>query len=289
MNMTDQKVLHCTEVWGGNLSVDNGVVMAGLDAWLFSQPSGGENSGGDVHYVSSCSAGVLTRMLVADVAGHGEKVSSTAARLRQLMRRYVNFHSQNNFVRAVNREFAQSTPAGRFATCVVMTYDAWANKLTVSNAGHPPPLVYHRGARTWSYIERPKQTAVDIPFGIEDGDYSEFSIPIHVDDLVMLYTDSLPEARDTKGQLLGTDGVLTMMRSLDVGNPSQLVPQILGKLGEISPNNLTNDDITILLFRPNGLRPRVPFGRMVTLPFRALWAIGSSYLPARMIAAKSIG
>src|SRR5690606_40547076 len=41
-----------------------------LDAWIYSKPHGGKQ-GGDVHYVSSCAAGMLTRLLVADVRGHG--------------------------------------------------------------------------------------------------------------------------------------------------------------------------------------------------------------------------
>jgi hypothetical protein len=30
--------MRCMEVWGGNRAVDCGVVMSGLDAWLYSQP-----------------------------------------------------------------------------------------------------------------------------------------------------------------------------------------------------------------------------------------------------------
>src|SRR5262249_55062163 len=69
-----QHTMRCLEVWGGNQAVDNGVVMAGLDAWLFSRPYQGHSAGGDIHYVSSCAAGMLTRLLVADVSGHGEAV-----------------------------------------------------------------------------------------------------------------------------------------------------------------------------------------------------------------------
>lgn len=282
MNAQESKVLQCTEVWGGNYPIDNGVVMAGLDAWLFSQPSGGHDSGGDVHYVSSCSAGVITRMLIADVAGHGEKVASTAARLRQLMRRYVNHVSQNSFVRAINREFAAETSQGRFATAIVMTYDALENKLLVSNAGHPPPLHFSRRTRSWSYLERPAKSDRDIPLGIEDAsDYAAFTVPVHVDDLVMCYTDCLPESRDARGRMLGSEGLLAMMQTLDPDEPSQIVPQILGTLAEKSPGNLLNDDLTILIFRPNGLRPRVPFRKFAALPFRMLWTYASSFLPMR--------
>src|SRR5207237_109922 len=80
--------------------------------------------GGDVHYVSSCAAGALTRMMIADVSGHGEAVSETARRLRKLMQRHVNHHQQTRFVRMLNAEFAELAQNGRFATAVAFTFDA---------------------------------------------------------------------------------------------------------------------------------------------------------------------
>ena len=45
------------EVWGGNQPADSGVIMPGLDAWVYSRPHGEATAGGDVHYVSSCATG----------------------------------------------------------------------------------------------------------------------------------------------------------------------------------------------------------------------------------------
>src|SRR5437763_9069649 len=94
--------LQCMEVWGGNRSADAGVVMAGLDAWVYCRPfKDSGTGGGDVYYVSSCATGRITRLLVADVSGHGEKVSTVADQLRLLMRRYVNHIDQGQFVRSM--------------------------------------------------------------------------------------------------------------------------------------------------------------------------------------------
>ena len=47
----EPQVMQCMEVWGGNQAVDSGVVMAGLDAWVYCKPyrdaegGGGLNSG----------------------------------------------------------------------------------------------------------------------------------------------------------------------------------------------------------------------------------------------------
>src|SRR5437899_58220 len=95
-------LMQCMEVWGGNQVVDSSVAMAGLDAWVYSRPYGQADGGGDVHYVSSCATGRITRLLVADVSGHGVAVCDVAAQLRTLMRRYVNYLDQTRFVRSMN-------------------------------------------------------------------------------------------------------------------------------------------------------------------------------------------
>src|SRR4051812_18671738 len=92
--LEEPKRMQCMEVWGGNHAVDTGVIMPGLDAWLFSRPCNSDDHGGDIHYVSSCAAGEITRLLVADVCGHGAAVSNIAIDLRKLMRKYINYHDQ---------------------------------------------------------------------------------------------------------------------------------------------------------------------------------------------------
>src|SRR5205085_11389593 len=79
---SNAKHMQCMEVWGGNAQTNNGVSMLGLDAWVYSKPYESAEAGGDVYYVSSCATGRITRLLVADVSGHGNAVSETAGVLR---------------------------------------------------------------------------------------------------------------------------------------------------------------------------------------------------------------
>ena len=104
----------CMEVWGGSQLTTRGVEMGGLDAWVYSKPFGDAQRGGDVYYASSCATGRITRLLLADVAGHGNSVASTAANLRTLMRRFVNRLDQTEFVRLLNQQFTALSEAGHF-------------------------------------------------------------------------------------------------------------------------------------------------------------------------------
>jgi phosphoserine phosphatase RsbU/P len=275
------KYMQCMEVWGGNRIVDSGVVMPGLDAWVYSRPVNDDDGGGDVHYVSSCAAGMFVRMLVADVAGHGKPVAETAAHLRKLMRRYINHHDQTRFIRAVNQEFTTVTPAGRFATAVALTFNATNNRLLVANAGHPPPLWHRARSKTWDFLVcAGAETDANFPLGVEgSADYQQFDADLRVGDVVMCYTDSLIEARRPDGTMLEPSGLLRLARSLDVRDPSQIVPTLLSAIyREMGSESLT-DDLTLLLFRPNGLRQHVPLSDRLLAPLRVIRSIAQSYLP----------
>ena len=106
MTDDDGQYMRCMEVWGGSESTTQVVRLGGLDAWVYSKPYGNAGFGGDVYYASSCATGRINRLLLADVSGHGDSVAESAAGLRSLMRRYVNFLDQTKFVRALNRQFA---------------------------------------------------------------------------------------------------------------------------------------------------------------------------------------
>jgi hypothetical protein len=147
--MSDQSTQHmqCMEVWGGSQLTARAVQLGGLDAWVYSEPYGQAQRGGDVYYASSCATGRISRLLLADVAGHGNSVASIAADLRTLMRRFVNRLDQTEFVRLLNQQFAALSREGTFATAIVTTFFAPSRRLNVCNAGHPRPLLYGRRVR----------------------------------------------------------------------------------------------------------------------------------------------
>src|SRR4051812_6424022 len=250
----ETQVMQCMEVWGGNALVNNSVSISGLDAWVYSKPFENGEAGGDVHYVSSCATGRITRLLLADVSGHGEKVRNTAATLRDLMRRFVNHLDQRSFVRSMNQQFTELSQDGCFATAVVTTFFGPTNYLTLCNAGHPTPLLYRAKTRTWSLLERKdseNEGIANIPLGIEGScDYEQVAVQLEMGDLVLCYSDSLMEAHDSDGKMLGEEGLVAIANEIDASDPPTVVANLLDKIASRSSENLQTDDVTVLLFRP---------------------------------------
>jgi phosphoserine phosphatase RsbU/P len=281
----DPHTMRCLEVWGGNQAVDNGVVMAGLDAWLYSRPFEDQSAGGDIHFVSSCAAGLVTRVLVADVSGHGEAVAEAAGALRGLMRRYVNYVDQSRLVQGLNVEFGAISEAGGFATAVVATYDATADELTLCNAGHPRPLWYRARGRTWQLMSQsgPEQTQAgpsNTPLGVlEPACYNKTIAKLATGDLVLMYTDSLIEARSPDGSILGENGLLRLVEGLDPSEPRELLRALLEAVAAHRGDAASGDDVTVLILRPNGLKPRVSVRVHVVSTARMVSALLASIRP----------
>jgi len=266
--------LNCMEVWGGNRRADSAVVMSGLDAWVYSKPYGESEGGGDVYYVSSCATGRITRMLVADVAGHGQAVSDIATQLRTLMRRHVNQIDQSRLVQSMNQQFAGLSNDGCFATALVTTFFAPTNHLSLCNAGHPPPLLYRAATRQWSFLDQRcagGDEFANVPLGVIDlVNYDQFDVQLKVGDLVLCYTDSLTESLDQNGDMLGLSGLLEVVRSIDVADSSRVIPQLMSAMRRRCGHDVSDDDLTILLLRPNGLGARVPLRDRALAPVRLM-------------------
>lgn len=285
------KHLQCSEVWGGFERVDRALEMPGLDGRVYSRPFN-SGAGGDVHYVSSCASGVYSRILLADVSGHGSDVATTAARLKRLMRRHIAHHSQGALVRRVNREFTAMTDDGIFATAVVMTYDSHRRRLVVSNAGHPPPLFYSAASGEWSYLRREssgmsvddQESPEGLPLGIvPSAVYRESEYKLSAGDLVLCYTDWLIEAKQAStGDLLGAERLLAMARALPAGPVEQIVRYLLDAVTAWAESAPSDDDVTILAFRTReGPIVRTSVGTWLMAPFRVTRTLVSSFVPVR--------
>ena len=271
--------IRCLEVWGGNLRVEKHVQAPGLDVWLASQPLGDDEAGGDVYYISSCAAGRLARILLADVSGHGERVAHVAGQLRDLMRKNIEVADHRRFVADMNCEFEAGSQSGLFATALVLSFFAPTRSLSVSNAGHPPPLVYRHSTGRWEYLDQsaaegrsPQAPPTGLPWGIfPHTDYHERKCRLHRDDAVLCFTDAFIEARRTDGSPLGTRGFAELVAAATpYTDGADLMARLLRSVRALHSENLRQDDATLVLFRATGVRLRLRDQWLA--PFRLLFS-----------------
>ena len=269
------KTMQCMEVWGGNHLVERHMAMGGLDAWILSRPMSGSRRGGDVHYLSSCATGRISRMLLADVSGHGEEVATVSNELRKLMRRFVNFIDQSHFVSSLNRSFLSLDIGGTFATALVMSWFGPTSELTISNAGHPDPIVYDHETACWTFLslgDGPDDGtgSRNIPFGVlEDVSYDEVHHALHAGDLFLAYTDGLIEALGEGSARHGQESLLAWLNDHRDIEPGELVHRLVELVRDRS-----EDDVSLIVLSPNESRPWESLRAKLEMPLhliRGFW------------------
>jgi hypothetical protein len=133
-------------------------------------------------------------------------------------------------------------------------------------------------AKDESNAARTVETPANLPLGILDAPrYDALDVKLNVGDLVLCYTDSLIESHGRDGRQLGTTGLLEVARGIEMGEPAAFIPALLQAIANQAPGNLDGDDVTALLFRPNGLgkkfsiRERLgTYGRVLSAAGRAI-------------------
>jgi sigma-B regulation protein RsbU (phosphoserine phosphatase) len=249
-NAGDVYQLACLELRGGNRAAVYQAELPGLNVWVSCCPLQPAVQGGDLYYLSVCSQGSISRVTIADVAGHGESVSSVAENLRDALREHADHWDQSALIRRLNDGFLKGSLEGQYATAFLLSHYAATGELLFTNAGHLPPLWFRAASRKWTFMwdatPYSKEIA-DLPLGMIPGTaYTQTAVQLEPDDLVLLYTDGVNESCDGQGEQLGLDRLLEMAETLPIGSAQAageaLVSAVAGFRGPVPPA----DDETVV-------------------------------------------
>jgi phosphoserine phosphatase RsbU/P len=120
----------------------------------------------------------------------------------------------------VNRALFRVTACQQFLTLIVGIYDQETGIFTYSNAGHPPPL-YIRNGEVRSLESQGMLLGV-----VEAADYTCASLPIGPDDLLVLFSDGIVEARSASQEMFCNDGILKALDGHMEGSASEILEHI---------------------------------------------------------------
>ena len=249
--------MRCMEIRGGSLAVDEAFETPGLGAWLYSRPFEGADRGGDLDYVSVCGFGIVTRVVVADVSGHGAEAAGFSHALRELMRKNINTKSQTRLVGELNRQFGEKARLLRFATAVVATYLATRQTLTICNAGHPRPLWYLAETGEWCPLDNRLIESGNLPLGIDDETaYGQFTV--RLGGATSSSSTPMPSPRPPTGP--GECSGRTACSRWPAGLTPTILAVWLRRSSRRSAHHRgdrpADDDVTLLCLRHDGRGPR---------------------------------
>jgi serine phosphatase RsbU (regulator of sigma subunit) len=245
--------LACLELKGGNEQACYAIELPGLAAWVSCRPITPATRGGDLHYLSVCSQGFVSRIALADVAGHGEFVAGVADRLRDVMRQHSDAWDQSDVVRELNESFLAGATKFEYATAFVLGHYSGSGEILFTNAGHLPPLWYHARESAWSFMLESTPYAkevADLPIGLIAGTpYSQTAVQLEVGDLVVLYTDGISESTDPSGKQLDKEGLLALARNLTSTSPIAAGEALLAGVEAYRGASPASDDETLIVLQ----------------------------------------
>ena len=240
--------LVCNEVWGGNRTFQGPIELPGLRGVLFSQPCEG-GRGGDVHYLSVCGSGLISRACLADVTGHGESVAAISQTMHDLLRRSVNRLDERKVLRRLNLSLSKLDD-GSFTTAAALTYFPPTRRLSISYAGHEPAWYYDGARQHWSRMETAQRKGLfDIVLAAHPKTrYTRRVRRVAIGDRLLMITDGVLEAPNAAGELFGRERLASVLQTAHDLTPQALIPAIIEELREHTNGTpLHHDDVSILV------------------------------------------
>ena len=190
-------------------------------------------------------AGDAVVFVIADVSGKGVPAALLSSMLQGLVRVQAGpTASPAAAMRQLNTLACQRESTGQFATLFL----AWIHEPTLTlrytNAGHNPPVLM-RGS------ERRLLDKGGVVLGLSpETTYDEDAVTLAPGDRLVLYTDGVTEAANTRGEMLGEEGLYACLDRLPADLEARaIVDRVLQGVREFLGTNDAGDDITVMALR----------------------------------------
>ncbi|RMF67629.1 MAG: tetratricopeptide repeat protein, partial [Calditrichaeota bacterium] len=194
---------------------------------------------------------------VADVSGKGVPGSLVMTMIRTALRTEARGLKDAAEVLARVNEFVSSDiKKGMFVTVFYLIIDSKKRRLNYASAGHNPMILY-RGNKQKTYYLNPKgfPIGVQLPGKDQFRSYIESdTIQLAKDDILLLYTDGITEAMNSKRELFGEERLLKVLRDYGHLGAEQFVEKLKDSIYSFTEGCAQYDDITLVAVKEKSTR-----------------------------------
>jgi ketosteroid isomerase-like protein len=182
-------------------------------------------------------------IVIGDVSGKGPAAALLAAMLQGMFAVEAPAGAGPAVTLSrINQRLAARNLHSRFATLVyaVLSEDG---RLTYANAGHNAPVLAGRdGVRRLS-------TGGTILGAFADAAFEEETLQLHPEDMLVMFTDGVTEARSAEDQEFGEDRLLKSVTSSSGATPLELLNQVFTSVRAFAHGVDQSDDMTVTITR----------------------------------------
>jgi len=189
-------------------------------------------------------------IVVADVAGKGVPGAITMAMVRSALKAQVRQSpSAREILTEMNQFVYQDTKPETFVSMFLAVLDTRARTVTLARAGHEP-LIHLPTGRGSCKILAPDGIALGIDGGeVFRQSLEELEIPLEPGDTLILYTDGITEAMNTRGEEFSLERFVDTLQRSRSGSSSEMLQAIHQAMSEFTGDLPQHDDLTLVLLK----------------------------------------
>ncbi len=188
-------------------------------------------------------------IVIADVSGKGIPAALFMMSVMILIRtRMQTGRTPSEILAAVNNQICENNSVKMFVTVWMGILNISTGEMICANAGHEYPMLSRKG-QPWEMIKDKHGFVVG---GMEDIQYTDYTMQLLPGDRLFLYTDGLPETENTEKAFLGTERILTHLNTLGDAGPEEILKRERADADEFAAGAEQHDDLTMLCLQYNG-------------------------------------
>jgi len=200
----------------------------------------------------------LLGIIVADVSDKGTGAALYMALSRTLIRTYAmesKLQPDVALTRANDRIFTD-TETDQFVTLIYGILDISSGVFTYANAGHNPGYLLRAGDGVGESMEVDVLRNTGIPLGMfEDMEWKQAKVQMNPGDVLLLYSDGVPEAEDAGQNEYGDDSFIEVGKVNAHRSAVEIQDAVIEAVLEFTGDAPQFDDITLVVVvrEPEGL------------------------------------
>lgn len=188
-------------------------------------------------------------IVIGDVAGHGVQAASLTALAKTTIRAFaLEEASPRSIATRANKLISQSIEKDQFITAFIAILET-SGKLTYVNCGHTTPLIFRSPDQIIALEQRALPLGLSEIFTCAD----EESVFLRPNDLLLLYTDGVTEARRFR-EFFGEQGVIYFLRNNAFLHAARIPDELCQTVEEFCGATLV-DDLAIISIKREGDPP----------------------------------
>ena len=203
-----------------------------------------EEIGGDFYSVRDEESGWVS-VQIADVTGHGIAAAMLGS-MTKLAISAAEREQPDELMDRINCLMEPQLPSDNFVTMQCYRYNPDTGELHLASGGHPPALHLKRSNNEVVEI---KAQGFAIGF-LDEGMYVLENTALEVGDILVVYTDGFPEARNRAGEFYSEEGLKRVMLGLGSDADAEAACQAILKDFEVfCDGKQLKDDVTLVALR----------------------------------------